>query len=179
MKCARTVFALLALTLTACGSSSDGDSGDSFVGAALVALQISPSSIDTGDRTRVTVDISDVHDNGISLKIRFPSGLRYVASSAVLQIEDADLDVSPTVNVNSSNQTFLVFYFDSVTFSEFSGKLTLELEGTKIVRDGEIEIDADVDDPDIGNDVEFSPDAPEFDAEESASIQVRSDSSDN
>jgi hypothetical protein len=58
---------LLPLGIVGCGGDSDDEDSD-FVGAARVSVQNAPSRIDTGDRTRVRVNISAVNENGIALK---------------------------------------------------------------------------------------------------------------
>lgn len=120
----------------------------------------------------VTVRISDVHTNGIVLKLRYPSGLRYVTASSLLTINDSEGDATPRINDGSGNTTYLVFFFSQAAFGDNEGVLTLELEGVSSISDGEIEVDADVDDPKIDNANEFSIDAPEFAAEDSATIDV-------
>jgi hypothetical protein len=163
----------------ACGGGGGG--GDDFVGAATVGITLQPSSIDSGDRTQVTVDIGDVHDNGIALKIRFPNGLRYVPSSASLLVDEQQTKLTPTVNAlaEDENSIYLVFYLSQSLFSssgdEYNGQvgtLRLQLEGRKAVKDGTVEVDADVDDPQESNDSEFSISTPEFAAEDEASIEV-------
>jgi hypothetical protein len=162
----------------ACGG---GGGGDDFVGAATVGIRLQPSKIDSGDRTQVTVDIGDVHETGIGLKIRFPDGLRYVPASASLSVDDRETKLTPTVNAlaEDDNSVYLVFYLSQSLFrssgEEYSGQmgtLRLQLEGRKVVKDGKVEVDADVDDPQESNDSEFSLSNPEFAAEDEASIQV-------
>lgn len=165
--------AALAALVSGCGGGGGGG-GDSFVGAALVSLSISPSEIDAGDRTRVSIEISEVHPDGISLKLKFPDGLRYVLGSSELLVDGDDLDATPTVNAEKEQDAYLVYYFPQERFGEnLRGELTLELEGVNSVNDGEIEVDADVDDPAISNAIEFDIENPEFQAEDLAQIRVR------
>lgn len=169
----------VASSMLACGGG--GGSSDAFVGAATVSIDLTPSRIDSGDRTQVTTYVGDVHRNGIALKYRFPEGLIYVPDSALLEISEKKVSLSPTVNVFDSkeNTNYLVFYLPQTLFrtagEEYngaSGKIMLQLEGRAVVRDGEVEVDADVDDPLEDNSSEFSIDNPEFSAEDSASITV-------
>ncbi len=164
---------------TACGGGGGG--GDDFVGAATVGIRLQPSTIDSGDRTQVTIDVGDVHDNGIALKIRFPNGLRYVPASAALLVDEQQTKLTPTVNAlaEDENSIYLVFYLSQSLFrasgEEYNGQmgtLRLQLEGRKAVKDGKLEVDADVDDPQESNDSEFTLSSPEFAAEDEASIEV-------
>ncbi len=171
----------LSTITTGCGGGGGGGGGGDFVGAANVSVRSSPQRIDSGDRTQLNVELSDVHENGIAVKIRFPSGLRYVAGSAFLMVGEREIDVSPTVNTTDDKEdlTYLVFYLSQSQFrrsnqqySGESGTLLVQLEGRETVLDGEIEVDPDVDDPAEDNSVEFDLASPEFVSEASASISV-------
>ena len=176
---------LLSLTIVAAagcggGGGDEGGAGD-FVGAARVSVRCSPKSIDSGDRTQVSINLSQVHENGIAVKIRFPIGLRYVPSSSFLMVGEREVDVTPTVNLTSETEelNYVVFYLSQSQFSrsnqEYGGEtgtLLVQLEGRKTVTDGEIEVDPDVDDPAEDNSLEFDITSPEFISEASASISV-------
>lgn len=175
------VFATIAsLILSGCGGGGGG-SGESFVGAATVVVRTVPNKIDSGDRTRTTIEVGSVHENGVALKVRFPSGLRYVSGSSILEIDSREIDISPTVNSVSraESQTYLVFYLPQNLFKRAnepyngeSGIVTLQLEGRSEVERGSIDVDADVDDPAENNADEFDIEDPEFISESSASIEV-------
>ncbi len=129
----------------------------------------------------MTIDIGDVNDSGIALKVRFPNGLRYVPASAALLVDQQQTKLTPTVNAlaEEENSIYLVFYLSQALFrpsgEEYNGQigtLKLQLEGRKAVRDGKVEVDADVDDPQEGNDSEFTLSNPEFAAEDEASVEV-------
>jgi hypothetical protein len=162
------------LTLIGCGGGGGGGSDDTFSGAALVAISSTPSEIDAGDRTKLVIDISQVHPDGIALKLRFPDGLRYVANSSVVVVNDNESDSGPAVNVSKDGYVYLVYYFTKARFGEnSSGELQIELEGVTGISDGDIEVDADVDDPLISNSSEFSVDNPEFQTQDASQIRVR------
>jgi hypothetical protein len=178
-----SVLCSLATALAGCGGGGGGGSSDEgdFVGAANVSIHTTPGRIDTGDRTETSIELSNVHENGIALKIRYPEGLRYVPGSAFLLIDKKEIDISPTVNATAKgeNETFLVFYLSQSQFKRSgqkytgqSGTVVLQLEGQDSVVDGEIEVDPDVDDPAEDNSTEFNIDTPEFVAEDSAAISV-------
>lgn len=167
-----SVVLLLAITiLTSCGGGGGG--GEDFVGAAVVRLQISPTSIDTADRMLLKVDVREVNENGIALKFKFPVGLKYVTSSSTLSYDDVVIDISPAVNDAKDNFRYLVYYISQSSFSKNkTGTVELFLEGVTRVIDGDVEVDADVDNPLQPNDSEFNVNNPEFAAEDSITVNV-------
>lgn len=180
----RRTFALfliplaVSLTIVGCGG---GGGGDSFSGAASASISASPSSIDSGDRTRVEISLGDVDENGIALKIRYPEGLAYVPGSAFLIVDEEEIDISPSVNVTSTEdeKVYLIFYLAQSLFhrsgQDYNGEpgtVRFQLAGKSAIEDGLVEVDPDVDDPSISNSTEFSLEKPEFLAVDEASISV-------
>lgn len=173
--CTATFFCCALALLSSCGGGGGG--GDDFVGAGLVTVRSSPSTIDTGDRMLVTAEVSDLHENGILLKFRYPAGLDYVLDSAELlpQGTDNPSDIGPAVNAQQDGETFLVFFLQRSQFgSEERGTVSFQLEGIDRVQSGEIEVDADVNDPLVDDSAEFDPESPEFGAEDATSVSVTS-----
>jgi hypothetical protein len=187
MKISRSIIlaaTIFALNVVGCGGGGGGGGDTSYSGAANVSIRATPSKIDTGSRTQVSIDISDVVESGIAIKIRYPIGLKYVPSSAFLNVGEKELDLTPTINVDVSkdDETYLVFYVTQSQFKrsgqDYDGEqatMTLQLEGREAVQNGEIEVDPDVDDPAEDNAVEFNVDTPEFEAEDSTPIEVVGD----
>ena len=166
------VFALLLCLIGGCGGGGGGN-GDDFIGAGVVSISASPSRIDAGDRTRVTVEIRDAHPDGVALKVFFPAGLIYVPNSSRLYVDDADQSVTPALNRESHSGVYLVYYFTQRIFGDQNrGTLTFELEGTSRVRDDHIGADIDVDDPLIDNAEEFDINNPQYEAETETGIEV-------
>ena len=175
MRLSSVVSALVLFAFLPACSGGGGGGGSGFVGAANVSIDVSPGSIDTGDRSEVRVQISDVHPNGIILKIRFPTALTYVLNSAVLEVSGDEVDISPAVSQTDNNDNYLVFFLPQDSFGsegEESGTVVVQLEGAEDTSSGKVEVDADVDDPLINNDVEFNISEPEFAAEDERSIEV-------
>ena len=176
----RRLLPLLSIVMATFTGCSGGGSDDSFVGAADVSIMTQPSTIDSGDRTEVMTEVSNVHENGIALKFRFPDGLKYVKSSAFLLVESKEIDLTPVVNaVSSDGDRYLVFFIAQSSFKtsgqEYNGEsatVALQLEGIDAVTNGLIEVDPDVDDPLQDNGTEFSIDTPEFNAQAETSIAV-------
>ncbi|MBX7145399.1 MAG: hypothetical protein K1X79_13185 [Oligoflexia bacterium] len=166
------ISTLACMPLQGCGGGGGGDGGG-FIGAATLSVQAEPHTIDTGDRTQVTIQIRDIHPNGILLKVRFPKGLAYVPNTSFLEVDDNQVDVGPDKNVTKDSKTFLVFFLDPSDFTpEESGSLTFQLVGNEAVTDGLLEVDADVNDPLVNDDNEFSANTPEFGAEDSVDVEV-------
>lgn len=170
----RALFSMSLIVLPAgCGG---GSGGDDFIGAAQSEITVNPQTIDTGDHVRVRIRISNVHPDGIGLKVRYPDGLNYVLGTAFLTVGNDEIDVGPKVNTASTTEekTYLVFYFSQAIFGEDEeGELEFELEATSEIIDGRVEVDPDVDDPLISNDTEFNIEAPEFLSEADAKVEVR------
>jgi hypothetical protein len=163
-----------------CGGGGGGDSTD-FSGAATVSLSLTPSVLDSGDRTQITVEVGDVHPNGIALKLRYPTGLAYVPKSATLLVGEKETDIAPRNVVTSTDggSVYLVFYLPQKLFKRakeiYSGEpgtVQLQLVGKSSVKDGLVEVDADVDDPTVNDNIEFNVATPEFLAEDQQSITV-------
>jgi hypothetical protein len=172
---------IVTLTAVGCGGGGGGGGDTSYSGAANVSIRATPSKIDTGSRTQVTIDISDVIESGIALKIRYPIGLKYVPSTAFLEVGEKEVDLTPTINVDVSkdDEAYLVFYMPQSQFKrsgqDYEGEqatMVLQLEGREEVQNGQIEVDPDVDDPAEDNASEFNVDTPEFEAEDSTPIEV-------
>ena len=169
-----------ALTVVGCGGGGGG--GDDFVGAALVSIRLQPNVIDTGDRTLVTTAVGAIHQNGIALKFRFPTGLQYVSGSATLEVDDQEIDLTPTFNQTDSNDrySYVVFFLKQALFAPAGesydgqfGNITFQLEGVSSVSSGEVAVDPDVNDPKQPDAAEFDVNSPEFEAEDQADIEVR------
>ncbi len=158
------------IILSACGG---GGGGGEFEGAALVNVSANPRAIDTGDRTNVTIDIQDVNDDGIMLKIRTPLGLTYVTDSGSLTVSNIQINIDPAASKADATHNYLVYFFRRALFgSENRGTVKVIFEGTAAVETGTIDIDPDIDNPSISNTTEFDIAAPKFSAEDSKDITV-------
>jgi hypothetical protein len=177
-----SLLVVIVLLVSACGGGG-GSGGGSFAGAARISLTTSPNSIDTDDRTQVSIKISDVIDSGVVLKIRYPNKLSYAASTARLKLdtEDTFTSIEPNFTGERNDYKYLVFMLSRDLFGDTSddeeiesdpGTLTLQLIGNARLRDGSIEADADVNDPQIPDNEEFDINNPKFEAEAEASIEV-------
>ena len=158
--------------LTACGGGGGGD--DDYIGAAKLSLDVSPSKIDTGDRTLVKIKVSESDENGIILKVRFPAGMTYVTDSSTLERDGGEFDLSPLFNEAGEGGNFLVYFIENSKFgSDNKGDVQFLLEAVSNFGEGQIEVDADVNDPLIEDNLEFDSEEPDFLAEDEKSIEVR------
>ncbi len=164
---------VIAGTFTACGGGGGGGGSD-FIGPAEVELQASPSTIDIGDNVRVTAVVTQVNDDGIALKFKYPKELAYVPDSAYLFIGDTKKNISPTVNASDSDDTYLVFYLAQSRFSEdHNGSIVVDLKANETVAKASIGVDADVDDPLIDNATEFAIATPRFEVVDELTITIK------
>ena len=168
-------------TLAGCGGGGGSDDSSPFSGAATVSLNLTPSTIDSGDETLVKIWVGDVHESGIALKLKYPSGLNYVFQSATLTIDEKEVDIKPRTNVLTADEesAYLVFYLSQRLFRQSSeeyngeaGLVQLRLVGKSLVTNGFVEVDADVDNPDVADTIEFNASKPEFVAADQQTITV-------
>lgn len=161
------VISCIAL-ITAIGCGGGGGGSGSAQGAAAVDIKISPTKIDVGDRTTITIEIASIHESGILLKVKFPEGLRYVKSSSFLKVDGAEVDVTPRDTVTVSPDNYVTFAFPKSTFREEDyGVLKLELTGVSAVTKGRVQVD-----PDVNYALAFSGTDPKFQEEAEAEVTV-------
>lgn len=165
---------ILAIVLSGCGGGGGGGGG--YVGAALVSIDASPTRIDPGDRTELTINLSEVDDNGIALKIRFPIALKYVSDSTTLEVDGLDdpISLTPNITTRADDFRYVVYFMRRSRFGESNqATMKLQLEGVEEASDVVVGVDPDVDDPNISNGAEFDASNPEFGAEDQVTIQVK------
>lgn len=169
MKRGLTIFSMVLPFLLGCGGG--GSSGP--VGPAEVRLELSPNKIDSGDVTSVTVSISDVDAQGVALKIRYPEALGLVRNSSKLFVNGESRSFTPTENVAASGIRYLVYFIKPSSFAgESGGEVRIQLEGQATVTAGLVEVDVDLDNPNIRNSEEFDVSNPQFTAVTDATIDV-------
>lgn len=170
----RFLLTISFLALISCGVGGGGGGGDSFDGAAHVSLDIDPNEIDAGDQLTATVDIHDVHEDGIMLKIRVPSGLSYIVDSTTLEVSDRIYDWDPTTRKSDSKYNYVIYFLDRDIFGDDDyGRLSVKFLGTSAVDDGKIEIDPDINNRQVTDTREFDVSDPRFSAEAEEGVTVR------
>ncbi len=122
---------------------------------------------------QISTEIESVHENGILLKFKIPASLEYVTGSSTLEIDSDPQDATPAVNEQKDNTRYLVFFLDQDLFGDDGrGTLTFQLKGSDKLTEGRIEVDADVNDPLVNDNNEFSVSNPEFGAEDDVTVDV-------
>lgn len=169
------------MALPGCGMGGGGGGGGATDGnPASVSLNVSPGRIDSGDRTRVSIVIRDFipeQNDGVIVKIRFPSGLSYVARSAISYRNDDKNGVPVTANLwpaDEANYLVIFWQIPSET-AKARREISLLLEGSYEVENGVIEVDLDREDSLIPNDQEFDVENPQFTPLAAAGIEVVND----
>lgn len=166
-----TLLIVFSLLFLSCGSGSSGSGIDS--GPASARISVTPSVIDTGDITIAQVILKDFTESSIVVKIRFPSGLRYIPESSVIVVDDEILDTGPEDIATATDYGYLVYYLDEQMFYPRGyGALKFVLEGTADVPDGKIGVDVDFDNLEIENEEEFDSSNPRFDPLDETKIRV-------
>ena len=135
-----------------------------------------PSIIDTGDRTQINIYTSQVHNNGILLKVRFEKALQFVPNTSYVVVKDQNMKekITPLFNDEDKKYTYLVFFLSPSQFGQDNdGKVVFELKGIKSQKNNTVEVDPDVDDPSIPNDQEFDVKNPEFSPDSVSYVTIR------
>lgn len=155
--------------LASCGGGGGGSSGQ-----AVVNVSAEPSKLDAGDITTVSIEVYDVQDGGVVLKIRTPVGLDYVNDSGFLAVDGVSLNLDPDFYKTDDTYNYLVYFLGRNLFGEDNfGLLTVNYQGTGAVAAGTIDVDADANDPSVPDSSEFSADAPNFSAQDSQKVVVK------
>lgn len=169
----KTIAVLLLTSLvlmTGCGGGGGGGSS----GPANISVSADPEKIDAGDVMTVTVPISDVNEDGIMLKIRTPVGLDYVNDSGYLEVDGTSLNLDPDFYKTDTKFNYLVYFLSRNLFGESNaGVLTVKYLGTAAVAAGTVDVDADVDNPDLSDSAQFDVTNPQFTAEGSDKVVVK------
>jgi hypothetical protein len=168
-----------ALAFTACGvgGGGGGGGGSDSTNPGEVVLEVEKTYMDSGDLTNVRVEVYDINQNGVILKLRYPKVLRYVKDSAVFyKGESKERLVVPNTEAKDENDRYLVFFFsrrsangDSYISVDFKLKaLDSDLEAF-------VEVDLDNNDPTILDRNEFEISTPRFSAQQRWEVDISGD----
>lgn len=165
-------FSILGVFLGA--GCSGGGGGDDFFGPAIVSLDANPRTIFVGDRALISVDLEEVNEDGVVLVFRYPTALSYVDKTALLEVEDSEVKVTPLVNAGRKGSIYLAFVFSGETFGEdLRGKLTLQLTGLKPDDNAILELDPSIRDTDLPDDEQFNINNPVFGTDTEVTLRVK------
>jgi len=178
----------VAISSVAC-SSGGGGSDDPFSPGGS-AIEADPTSIDTGERSTITVQLADPNPRGVVLKIRFSTQLSYVNRSSTILVNGNEIRRDPDEKGTSAadSKYYLVFVLTPIDFGDASYlELKLFVHGDTATvssssssgstsssgasTDARIEVDADLVDPAVDDQFDIS--APDFTAEDGASVEIR------
>lgn len=172
----KLLIATVALVnLAACGG---GGGGSSISNPANLSLEVVPARIDTGDRAHVRVFVSDLDPLGVAVKVRYPIVFKYIRASAFFTSGGLIFDQTPRPEASDSTHTYLVFYVPPTMLAPSGhGYLDFDIEGIGVMEDAPVQVDADIDDPNEDNSVEFDISDPLFDAQDEVKVDVEGESS--
>jgi hypothetical protein len=157
--------------LASCGGGGGGS--PDFTGAGNVTLRVSQNKVDTGDRTKVTIVFDELHPDGVVLKMRYSSGLEYIAGTSNWRISGKLITAGPSYQVagDIAQTIYLVYELNREMLGKNnSGELSFELRAIEETSSNSvIEVDMDV----FESGLVFSTDAPEFSAEYSTGLVVK------
>lgn len=161
----------------ACGGGGGGGGPQSSNDRGDISLSLETSSVDSGDLFRARVEIYNPNPNGVILKIRFPTTIRYSRNSAVLfPNEEDERPVTPSFETTDEEFRYLVFLLsnDEIRYGDYSA-LELNLKASLPDRSAFVSVDIDNNDPNIPDAREFDKKRPQFDAVDEVEIEIRGD----
>jgi hypothetical protein len=173
----RFLLILAAGFLCSCGGGGGGGSEDNYAGD--VWFDLERDHIDSGDLTKVSVEVASLNRSGSILKFRTSRSVRFVKSSAVLFPDrDEEMRISPDEDVATDFERYIVFFLDpdQALGGDFIS-LEFTVKGVSGDEDGFIEVDLDNNDGNIPDDREFRPGAARFTAQQRRSLYVEPESS--
>jgi hypothetical protein len=176
----RLILSIFILILASCGGGGGGGGGgvsDNYEGDLHIELE--RDHIDSGDLNRITIDVTNLNQNGSVLKIRTSPSLKLVRKSAILFPDRSEeRPISADADVGNENERFTVFFlYPSDALDDDYVSLEFTLKAVSGDEDGFIEVDLDNNDPNTSDSSEFSLSQPRFTAKLRRSIFIESDSS--
>jgi hypothetical protein len=168
---------LLTLALSACGGGGGGGGSDNeefITRGAEVEIEISERKLQVGDRLLATVSLQQVSKNGLILKIRFPSALKYTKESSYITVDGKQRNIDPLAGPKSNGTTTVLAYHLPKSFfnGEDDGKVFFQLRAASTLTAGSVEVDQDIYNPAKALEDQFNIDNPLFAAEDLMSLAV-------
>jgi hypothetical protein len=155
------LFAAVPLLISCGGGGGGGGSDSNYEGD--VTLDLERDDLDSGDLTRVTVEVNNLNKNGAILKVRSSKSLRYVKNSAVrMPDRDEETRITPeqATTTDSRYAVFFLYPDDAIDGSFIS--VQFQMKATNGDKDAFIQVDLDNNDPTIADSAEFKATDPRF-----------------
>ena len=171
LNCKQLFLLLVILATASCGGGGGGGSDPYYPGE--VSLQATPTSVDTGDRVAVKVQVVNPNTRGVVVKVRFPAELSYVTRTSFLKVDGVAARREPDKKGTSSadSKYYLVYIMpQSELGNDQFGEITLALRADTKSDSAKIEVDIDIVDPSKSSQFELS--APEFTAQDDTDIHI-------
>jgi len=171
------VTLVTAVLATACGGGGGGGGPRSSNDPGEIALWLERGAVDSGDLCRVRVDVFNPNPDGVVLKFRFPTSIRYSKNSAVLfPGNDDERFISPSFETTAEDFRYVVFMLseDEIRYGEYS-TLELNLKAIQADPDAIVAVDIDNNDPNVPDSREFDLKRPRFTAVEELGLEIRGD----
>jgi len=161
--------------LIGCGGGGGGPSASAGNPAA-ASIQVSPRTIDSGDRSLVTVELRDIQvedSNGMIIKLVIPDSLDFLTTTPLFSRRDLDDVLIDARTFNGSNVQYILFYVDmaSIPISRREAEISFLVEGTELLSPSTVAVDVDV--TDVDDRQTFSVNNPRFTALSSTTIEVK------
>jgi len=161
--------------LIGCGGGGGGPSASAGNPAA-ASIQVSPRTIDSGDRSLVTVELRDIQvedSNGMIIKLVIPDSLDFLTTTPLFSRRDLDDVLIDARTFNGSNVQYILFYVDmaSIPISRREAEISFLVEGTELLSPSTVAVDVDV--ADVDDRQTFSVNNPRFTALSSTTIEVK------
>lgn len=148
----RLILCLTVLTLPTCGGGRGGG-GQNGGNVADVSLRVAPDTIDTGDRTKVTIRLTNIESEGVPallIKILHPSALSFLGDTVLLSRNNLEDAAIAPILASADEAGYVVIYITRPTIGEDNREatLTFTMQGIESVNNGEVSVDVDVIDTD-------------------------------
>ncbi len=177
----------VAITCSACagvavgcggiGGGGGGGGSDQPNDPGRIVMRLERDVIDVGNLSQVYIEANDINENGVLLKLHYPTSLTYSKRSAVLfPGEDKEEYIFPYTEATSGNDRYLVFFFNPSRRIGDDIRLALNLKAVEKDESAYIEVGLSNNDPNVHDSEEFSVNKPFFAPLESEDIFIRGSS---
>ncbi len=171
---AATTWSLVTLG-TACGGGGGGGGPRSSNEPGDISLWLEKGAVDSGDLCRARVEVYNPNPDGIILKIRFPTTIRYSKNSAVLFPNEQDeRPILPSFESVYEGFRYLVFFLseEQIRYGDYSA-IELNLKASQADPDALVSVDIDNNDLNIPDNREFNDKHPRFYSVEELELEIR------